>query len=198
MASDTGTARAKLAAIVVTGVLLALVAAGARAGYFAAMPMPPAYKMPPASKATVGQGFCLDLAIVAQHRSSQWMWAGVLIIGTAALCTGIGAMIGPGSAGGDSARARLLENRNAILALVGAVGLAVGWGWVQRSDAATTLGAEATASLAGADDYEMYKACILSRSRWLMGRAEHTWLDNVPGAGDSAHSHEPAPPGSVK
>jgi hypothetical protein len=192
MASDKGSALAKLVAIVMSAILLGLGVAGAAGGYFAAMPMPPAYKP------GVGRGFCFDLAVVAQHRSSQWMWAGVLIIGMGAVCTGIGAMIGPGPAGGDSARARLLENRNAILALVGAVALAMGWGWVQRSDAATMLGAEANASLAGADDPDLYKACILSRSRWLMGRAEHTWLDNVPGARDSANPHDPAPPGSAK
>ncbi len=87
MASEKGSARTKMAAIVLAVILVALVVVGARAGYFDPLPMPSEYRP------GAGRSFCLHLAVVAQHRSSQWMSAGVLAIGTAALCVGTGAMI---------------------------------------------------------------------------------------------------------
>ena len=156
-------------------------------GYFQPMPMPAKYGD------GVGRSFCFELAQVAQHRSSQWLWAGVAIIALGLGTTAGGAFIGPGASGDLSVTGRLKENRNAILAFAGALLLAIGWGWIQRSDAATTLAAEATATLAGDTDRSMYKECILERSRWLLGRAEHAWLDNVPGA-SSAHGASPPSP----
>jgi hypothetical protein len=138
------------------------------------MPLPPAYR------GGVGREFCQNIAVAAQHRSSQWLVSGAVTIIVGVLGASLGAMIGPGTAGDGSVRSKLNENRNAVLALLGALSASLGYGLVQRSDAATVLAADSSADLALDDDRQAYKACIMARSSWLRGRADHSWLDSLP------------------
>jgi len=144
--------------------------------YLRPMPLPLAYK------AGVGRSYCQAIAETAQDRSSQWLFVGAVVLLAGVIATGCGAMIGPGASGDQSVRGKLRENRNALLALAGALALSLGYGLIQRSDAATALAAGASANLALDDDLVAYKTCIMQRANWLMGRADHAWLDNLPGA----------------
>ena len=167
-----------LAACLLLGLAILLVAQ--HSGYLQAMPLPPAYR------GGAGREFCQSIAVAAQHRSAQWLVSGAVTILVGVLGASLGAMIGPGAPSDGSAKGRLNENRNAVLALLGALSASLGYGLVQRSDAATMLAADATADLALDDDRQAYRACIMARSSWLRGRADHSWLDSLP-----------APPASV-
>jgi hypothetical protein len=181
-------ARALAIALIGVTLVVGLVLAQ-RGGYLQAMPLPPAYRP------GAGREFCQDVAVAAQHRSSQWLVSGAATIILGVLCASCGAMIGPGSASDKSVKGKLSENRNALLALLGALAASLGYGLVQRSDAATLLAADSTASLALDEDQQAYKACILARADWLRGRADHSWLDSLPtGQAASATPPTKAPP----